>query len=125
MSLKRIDYLSVNADFEYRIGSRSLPFIGIYASYRIGTEGKITINEKTTLGEIQKDNTKIVNYKDGVSPYDVRLTLGYNYRVYRSMEVGVQYFFGLNKILKDDRFLNGGFNNNSYFSIDLKYKIGR
>jgi hypothetical protein len=122
----RLHYIELPVLARYKAFNNISIVGGANVSYLLNTNSTIDRTRSTTLGGKQvPSQTKESLYKKGLSPFDIQLQLGIEYKINNNLHIGLLANSGLFDVSRNNYYNTSVFNRNSRLQLYIKYDFIR
>ncbi len=126
INTSRLHYIELPVLARYKAFNNLSVVGGANISYLLNTNSTIDRTRFTTLGGKQvPTQTKESQYKKGISPFDVQLQLGVEYKINNNLHIGLLANSGLLDVSRNNYYNTTVFNRNSRLQLYIKYDFIR
>jgi hypothetical protein len=123
LKYRNLIYLNVNALFQYYLTPKHLLKFGV------GVERLISVQSNLAFQNDAKRGIQTVNNNwgvtEGVNPYDVRISLGYTYKVNNRVNANLNAGFGVMDRTNNEFLMNNSFDRELNLMVGLNYTLFR
>jgi hypothetical protein len=125
ISTSKLHYLTIPISLSYTVHPKHLISVGASPTFLCDSRNKVKHEEIVNGESVLKKEYKDHGLSNGISPFDLQITLGYTYLLTKKLSVGINIYNGLIKTTDKSIYMNPLYSNkqNRGITFQVNYRF--